>query len=209
MISSQNFQGVLTTCLQFILLLIYYVVHSIQSRILGRYRRQSIRDVNRSTIGRVLIPILAARDQAACMTVCDNYIPNLIEAARANPLRGPDLRNRFFSSGGTTYERRYNLRFRLLASICNNLCSNLASKFIAIHACWARKNNCQLTYIPRILVVNAKDTCTFYFWTAVIILASTARHHLYPYLCPCLKTPPLPTSTVPILTFTSRLQCLS
>lgn len=96
--------------------------------VLERHRRQ-FRTLNRRNFAGVIRAIVASGNAATCQLACEAYRDNEREAARVNRLRGPDRRNQFFRSGGTTYARRYFNLFNLLYNVCMGSFCNTISKF--------------------------------------------------------------------------------
>ncbi len=89
-----------------------------------RIRRQ----ITRFNFARIIRPIWASGDRTQCAATCSKYAVDEMEAARVNPLRGPDSRNVNFRSGGVTFGERFNRLFGFLGSICMGICNRLPRK---------------------------------------------------------------------------------
>lgn len=110
--------------------------------LLQRSRRQ-FSDLRRSNFARRINAILATNDPAVCVAACEAYATNERSDARDNPNRGPNRRNQFFRSGGTSLTRRYNRLFLFLQNLCmGGFCARLASEsdYSYVHniAAWSR-----------------------------------------------------------------------
>ena len=95
------------------------------SEVLQRYRRQV--PVTRQNFAGLMSVVLDAGNRTQCVALCREYSRNERERAMRDPLRGPNSRNQFFRSGGTSYSVRYfqtyDLQERLcLATFCDRIC---------------------------------------------------------------------------------------
>jgi hypothetical protein len=95
---------------------------------LQRNRRQ-FENLRRSNFARLIGPILALNDPEACAAACMAYAQNERNDAGDSPVRGPDRRNKYLRSGGTSLTRRFNSLFGFLENICmGGFCNRIPSE---------------------------------------------------------------------------------